>query len=214
MSDFENSWNKKDTPIFSSVKNRITPSDPLKPRIEAAERKIEIQISRMEIALSRISDRDAYIFRKVVLALQRQDAPRASMYANELSEVRKLGTLITQAKLAFLQVVMRLNTVRDLGDAVTVISPIMSVVKNIGSSLSYVIPEAKGEISEINNILSDIMVDAGGISNNSHFNAESTNEEADKILSEASVMAEKRMRELFPAISSSILQNDSESIEI
>ncbi|MFC1754445.1 Snf7 family protein [Thermoproteota archaeon] len=214
MSDFENRWNKKDTPLFSRVKNRITPSDPLKPRIEAAERKIEIQISRMEIALSRISDRDAYIFRKVVLALQRQDTPRASMYANELSEVRKLGTLITQAKLAFLQVVMRLNTVRDLGDAVTVISPVMSVVKNIGSNLSYVIPEAKGEISEINNILGDIMVDAGGIGNNTHINMETTNEEADKILSEASVMAEKRMKELFPAISSSTFQNNSESIEI
>ncbi len=214
MSNFENRWNKEDAPLFSRVKNRITPSDPLKPRIEVAERKIQVQISRMEIALSRISDRDAYIFRKVVLALQRHDAPRASMYANELSEVRKLGTLITQSKLAFLQVVMRLNTIRDLGDAVNVISPVMSVVKNVGSNLSYVIPEAKGEISEINNILSDIMVDAGGLSNNTHINMETTNEEADKILSEASFMAEKRMKELFPAISSSTLQNNSDVLEI
>jgi len=214
MSNFENNWNKVDAPIFSRVKNRITPSDPLKPRIEAAEHKIQVQISRMEIALSRISDRDAYIFRKVVMALQRHDAPRASMYANELSEVRKLGTLITQAKLAFLQVVIRLDTIKDLGDAVTVISPMISVVKNVGSNLSYVIPEAKGEISEINNILSDIMVDAGGLSNNTHINMENTNEEADKILSEASLMAEKRMKELFPAISSSTLQNNSDILEI
>lgn len=214
MSDFEKNWNKKDDPLFSRVKDRITPSNPLKPRIEAAERKIQVQISRMEIALSRISDRDAYIFRKVVLALQRQDTTRASMYANELSEVRKLGTLVTQSKLAFMQVVMRLNTVRDLGDAVTVISPVMSVVKNVGSNLSYVIPEAKGEISEINNILSDIMVDSGGIPNNSHFNSDTTNEEADKIISEASILAEKRMSEMFPAISSSNLQNNKEALEI
>jgi division protein CdvB (Snf7/Vps24/ESCRT-III family) len=84
MSGFADRWQKKDPPLFSKVKDRITPSNPIRPRIEIAERKIKIQMSRMEIALSRISDRDAYIFRKVVLALQRQDPQRASIYANEL----------------------------------------------------------------------------------------------------------------------------------
>ena len=69
MSSFAKRWNKKDPPLFSKVKDRITPSNPLRPRIAIAEKKIKIQMSRMEIALSKISDRDAYIFRKVVLAL-------------------------------------------------------------------------------------------------------------------------------------------------
>jgi division protein CdvB (Snf7/Vps24/ESCRT-III family) len=214
MSGFAKRWQKKDKPLFSKVKDRLTPSNPLRPRIEIAERKIKIQMSRMEIALSRISDRDAYIFRKVVLALQRQDPQRASIYANELSEVRKLGLLVTQAKLALHQVVLRLNTVRDLGDAVTVISPILSVVKNVGSNLSYIIPEAQGEIGEISNILSDVLVDAGEISGNTYINTKSTNEEADKILVEASTLAEKRMNELFPAIATPNLQQEQEQVEI
>ena len=214
MSSFAKRWNKKDPPLFSKVKDRITPSNPLRPRIAIAEKKIKIQMNRMEIALSRISDRDAFIFRKVVLALQRQDRQRASIYANELSEVRQLGILVTQTKLALHQVVLRLNTVRDLGDAVTVISPILSVVKNVGSNLSYVVPEAQGEISEISNLLSDILVDAGGISGNTHINTATTNEEADKILAEASTLAEKRMNELFPAVSTPQLQQEKKQVEI
>ena len=214
MGSFKNNWNNKNPPLFSRVKDRITPSNPLKPRIEAAERKINIQINTMDLALSRISDRDAFIFRKIVFAHQCLDSQRASIYANELSEVRKLGTLVTQAKLVLEQVVMRLDTIKDLGDAVTVISPIMSVVKNVGSDLSYIIPEAKGEIGEINSILSDILVDAGVLGNKTHIDTKTNNEEADNILSEASTLAEKRMNELFPVLPSSHLQKEHETVDL
>lgn len=214
MSGFAKRWRDKDQPIFSKVKDRISPQEPLKPKIAEAERRIKIQMSRIDLALSRIADRDSYIFRKVVLALQRKDVQRASLYANELSEVRKLGKLVTQAKLALQQVVLRLNTVRDLGDAVTVISPVMSVVKNVGSNLSYVIPEAQGEIGEISNLLGDILVNAGNLSGDTYVNVEATNEEADKILSEASALAEERMKQLFPEISSQQLRKQDEAVEL
>jgi|TARA_B100001971_G_scaffold190628_1_gene193534 division protein CdvB (Snf7/Vps24/ESCRT-III family) len=214
MTDFVKQWDKKEPARFSKLKDKMTPSDPFRPKIAIAEKKIKIQMNKMEMALSRISDRDTFIFRKVVLALQRQDRQRASIYANELSEVRQLGILVTQAKLALHQVVLRLNTVRDLGDAVTVISPILSVVKNVGSNLSYIVPEAQGEIGEISNLLSDILVDAGGISGNTHINTATTNEEADKILAEASTLAEKRMNELFPAVSTHQLQQEKKQVEI
>ena len=214
MTDFVKQWDKKEPARFSKLKDKMTPSDPFRPKIAIAEKKIKIQMNKMEMALSRISDRDTFIFRKVVLALQRQDRQRASIYANELSEVRQLGILVTQTKLALHQVVLRLNTVRDLGDAVTVISPILSVVKNVGSNLSYIVPEAQGEIGEISNLLSDILVDAGGISGNTHINTATTNEEADKILAEASTLAEKRMNELFPAVSTHQLQQEKKQVEI
>ena len=214
MTDFVKQWDKKEPARFSKLKDKMTPSDPFRPKIAIAEKKIKIQMNKMEMALSRISDRDTFIFRKVVLALQRQDRQRASIYANELSEVRQLGILVTQAKLALHQVVLRLNTVRDLGDAVTVISPILSVVKNVGSNLSYIVPEAQGEIGEISSLLGDILVDAGGISGNTHINTATTNEEADKILAEASTLAEKRMNELFPAVSTHQLQQEKKQVEI
>ncbi len=214
MSNFAKRWRKNDQPIFSKVKERLTSPEPLRPKIEEAERKIKLQMNRIDLALSRVSERDSYIFRKVVVSLQRKDSQRASVYANELSEVRKLGKLVTQANLALQQVVLRLNTVRDLGDVVTVISPVMSVVRNVGSNLSYIIPEAKGEIGEINNILGDILIDAGNLGGNTAIKVETTNEEADKILSEASALAEQRMQQLFPEVSTPRLARKSLELEL
>ncbi len=214
MRGFAKRWRRDDQPLLSKVRDRITSSKPLKSRIAEAERKIKIQMNKIDLALSRITERDSYIFRKVVMALQRKDPQQASVYANELSEVRKLGKLVTQANLALQQVTLRLNTVRDLGDAVTVLSPAISVVKNVGSNLSYIIPEAHGEISEINNILGDILIDAGELSGNTYMNTETTNEEANKILSDASTLAEKRMKQLFPEISTPQLRRQTEEIGV
>ncbi|MEE9586205.1 MAG: Snf7 family protein [Nitrososphaerales archaeon] len=214
MRGFAKRWRRDDQPLLSKVRDRITSSKPLKSKIAEAERKIKIQMNKIDLALSRIAERDSYIFRKVVMALQRKDPQQASVYANELSEVRKLGKLVTQANLALQQVTLRLNTVRDLGDAVTVLSPAISVVRNVGSNLSYIIPEAQGEISEINNILGDILIDAGELSGNTYMNTETTNEEADKILSDASTLAEKRMKQLFPEISTPQLRRQTEEIGV
>ncbi len=213
MSGFAKGWRSDSKPVLSRVKNRITPNDPLKPKIIEAERLIKIQMSHIDQALARIADRDASIFRKVVASLQKKDIQRASLYANELSEVRKLGKLVTQAKLALEQVVLRLDTIQDLGDAVTVISPIMSVVRSVSSNLTNIMPDAQGEIGEINNILSDILINAGNLSDENRINHETSSEEADKIMDEASSLAEERMRDLFPEVAKQT-QKQSELLDI
>ncbi len=213
MSSFSKRWRREDEPRFSKVRDSVAPPGPLKPRILEAERKISAQMGKIDLALPRIAKRDAEIFRKVVSALQKSDVQRAAVYANELSEVRKLGKILTQAKLALEQVTLRLETIRDLGDVVTVISPAMSVVKNVGSNLSYIIPEAQGEIGEINGILTDILANSG-VGGETCINSETTNEEADKILAEASVLAEEQMKKLFPELANPRLRERSEAVEL
>jgi division protein CdvB (Snf7/Vps24/ESCRT-III family) len=214
MSGFAKNWRSDGKPALSRVKDRITPSDPLKPKIIEAERLIKIQMGRIDQALMRVANRDSYIFRKVVASLQKKDVQRASLYANELSEVRKLGKLVTQAKLALEQVIIRLDTIQDLGDAVMVISPAIAVVKNVGSNLTNIMPDAQGEIGEINNLLGDILINAGNLSGGNLINTETTSVEADKILREASALAEERMKDLFPEVSNRQIQKQREAVDI
>jgi division protein CdvB (Snf7/Vps24/ESCRT-III family) len=214
MGSYGDGWSSENGTSFTRVRNRRKNKNFLRPKIENAEKKIMLQMNKIDIALSRISERDGYIFRKVVLALQKKDSERASIYANELSEVRKLERLITQSKLALHQISLRLNTVRDLGDALNVISPAISVVRNVESNLSYIMPEAHNEIGEINDLLGDILIDAGELSGRNPVNLERTSPEADRILSEASTLAENRMKQLFPEISTPSIQKQPEEIEI
>jgi len=131
------------------------------------------------------------------------------MYANELSELRRMNKMVTQSKLALEQMVLRLNTVSDLGDVVTTLAPATSVVRNVRESLAGVIPEAEGEMGEISGLLSGILVDAGSVGGAS-LNFVAANEEAERALSEAAAVAEARMREGFPDIPQSAVVSEDE----
>lgn len=192
---------KPQQPSFAErVRETVRPAGPLKPRLEQAVRQIQIQVAKLENASQKLKERDTAIFNKVVSAIQRHDMQHASVFANELAEVRKMTKMVTQAKLALEQIILRLNTVQELGDIVVTLTPAMAVIKNVKSGLVSVLPEAEHEISEISGLLSSILVDAGQLGGYT-LNFEAANEDAERILAEASAVAEQRMKEKFPELS-------------
>ncbi len=199
MSQFSSKWDKpRSSPSLGKrIRERIRPPEPLRPRIELATRQIEIQISKLEATSAKLKDKDATLFSKVVLLIRKHDTQHANMIANELSEIRKMSKIVTQAKLALEQVTLRLGTIKEMGDIAVALSPAMGVLKSVRSGISCVVPEGEGEISEISGLLSGILVDASQISSTS-INFESANEEAEKVLVEAGVIAERNIRERFP----------------
>ncbi|MEE9585419.1 MAG: Snf7 family protein [Nitrososphaerales archaeon] len=198
MSNFTKNWVKPQGGSFGEkVRGAVKPSGPLKPRLEQAVRRIQIQVSRLDSASAKMKERDQSIFRKVVSAIQKHDMAHASVFANELSEVRKMNKMVTSARLALEQITMRLNTVQELGDIVVTLTPAMSVIRSVKGGLTSVLPEAESEIGEISGLLSGILVDAGQLGG-STLNFEAANEEAEKIMAEASAVAEQRMKDKFP----------------
>jgi division protein CdvB (Snf7/Vps24/ESCRT-III family) len=198
---FTSRWEKKDQgPGFVDriMRTARTPT-PLKTQIEQANRQIRLLISQLDSAVNRIKQRDSTIFKNVVASLAKHDTQHAAVYANELSEVRKMGKMVTQAQLAMEQISLRLGTITDLGEIANTLAPAVSVIKNMKEGLRLAMPEADREISEISGLLSSVLVDAstaGGFS----LNFEAANEDAQKVLEEASSVAEQRMKESFPEI--------------
>ena len=68
-----------------------------------------------------------------------------------------MNNMITGAKLAMEQIQIRLNTMSELGDVVVTLSPCMSVIKGLGTSLNGLMPEADSSMADLSNILGDIM---------------------------------------------------------
>ncbi|MCQ5377095.1 MAG: Snf7 family protein, partial [Candidatus Methanomethylicia archaeon] len=127
------------------------------------------------------------------------DMDHAKIYANELAEIRKMSKMMIQARMALEQIVMRLSTVTELGDIVVTLAPAMGVIKNVKAGISQLLPEAERELGDISTMLSGILVDAGQ-SGGLSLNFESANEDAQKILGEAAVVAEQRVKEKFPEL--------------
>ncbi len=211
---FTSKWEKKEQgPGFlDRLRGGVRSSPPLKAQIEQANRQIRTLISQLDGTVNRIKQRDSTIFKSVVASLARHDSQHAAVYANELSEVRKMGKMVTQAQLALEQISLRLGTITDLGEIATTLAPAVSVIRSMKQDLTVALPEADREIGEISGLLSSVLVDAGTTTGLS-LNFDAANEDAQKVLEEAASVAEQRMRESFPEIPAGALSyNDEEGL--
>ena len=197
---FAKKWEtrKEEAPFTNRLKDAVKPPGPLKPRLDFAVRRIELQVQKLDQATDRFSQRDKSIFARIVDAYTKHDTARANVFANELAEVRKMEKLIINARLALEQIVLRLRTVSELGDVVSTLGPAVGVLRSVRAGLTSVFPEAENELGEIGNMLSGIMIEAGQGSSGMTLNFDSVNEDASKILTEAATVAEQRVKEKFP----------------
>ena len=198
---FAKKWERKkvEQPFSNRLKDAVKPPGPLKPRLDFAIRRIELQVQKLDQATERFSQRDKAIFARIVDAYTKHDTARANVFANELSEVRKMERLIINGRLALEQITLRLRTVSELGDVVSTLGPAVGVLRSVKTGLSSVFPEAENELGEIGNMLSGIMLEAGQGSGMT-LNFDTVNEDAQKILNEASTVAEQKVKDKFPEL--------------
>jgi division protein CdvB (Snf7/Vps24/ESCRT-III family) len=176
---------------------------PLKPRVEEAQRKLQIQISKLDAISSKMQEKDKVIFNRIVNAMQNHDSHYAKVLSGELSQIRRTNKMVNSAKLAFEQIQLRLNTMTELGDVVVTLSPAMSVIKGIQSGLKTMLPEADQSFGQISELLGGIMSGSSQMASTSEaLRAEastiSLDEEAVDILQEATTIVEESTRGKFP----------------
>ena len=172
---------------------------PLKPRIEEAQRKLQIQVSKLDSISNKLQEKDKVIFSRIVNAMQNHDSHYAKVLSGELSQIRRTNKMVTSAKLAFEQIQLRLNTMTELGDIVVTLSPAMSVIKGIQGGLKTMLPEADQSFGQISDLLGGIMSGSSQMAATEVGTKELTfDEEAIKIIEEASAIVEEDTRDKFP----------------
>lgn len=196
---FAKKWetNRENKEFPTRIREAVRLEGPLKPRMDNAIRRLELQIQRLDQASERFNQKDRTLFAKVVDAYTKHDTAHANVYANELAEVRKVEKLTMNVRLALDQVLLRVRTVSELGDVVSTLGPVIGVLGSIKTRLVGVLPDAENDIGEIANMLSGVMFDAG-TSSGMTLSFNTMNEDATKILSEAATVAEQRINEKLP----------------
>ncbi len=183
--------------------DNIKSTAPLKPKIEDAQKKLQLQISKLDGISNKMQEKNHLIFKRIVYAMQNHDSQYAKVLSNELSQIRKMNKMVSSAKLAMEQIQLRLNTITELGDVVVTLSPAMSVIKGIQGGLSSMMPEADQSFGQISDLLSTIMNDSSQIPNTEISGTGMISEDSMKILEEASMVVEQNMKDKFPDLPSS-----------
>ena len=203
MTRFEKSWAQRETQSVSDkIRDVVKPQGALKPRIQNAVNKLQVQISKMDSMLTRCRERDQLLFKRIVEAMQQHDTVASKTLSNELAEIRKVTRMLGNARMSLEQVQLRLTTIHDLGDAMIAIGPAMTTMKGLRSSLGRFMPEADAELNSMTQTLGGLMTDSLSGDSFSTVESEATNEETEKILQEASAVAEQQIGDKFPSVPS------------
>jgi division protein CdvB (Snf7/Vps24/ESCRT-III family) len=199
MVEFEKAWSGKEGGVQSRLKEALQPKTQLRNRLDSAVRALNLQGRKLDTAGVSLKEKDRRYYNKIVAALKEYDRSKATLYANELAEVRKALRSISQAKLALEQISLRLSTVKDIGDIVVTLAPAMSILKSVRGNLSEIIPQADEEFGNLSDLLSSVLVDAGQMGGTT-LDFSTANEEAERILREAEMRVEEEMRERLPSV--------------
>jgi len=200
MPNFDKTWARQETQsVTGKIRDAVQPQGALKPRIQTAVNKLQVQISKMDSMLGKLHERDAQLFKRIVTAMQQHDTSTSKVLSNELAEIRKVTKMLGNARMSLEQVQLRLTTIHDLGDAMVAIGPAMSTMKGLKSSLGRFMPEADAELNSMTQTLNGLMMDSLA-GDSFSLETDSASEETDKILQEASAVAEQQIGEKFPSV--------------
>ncbi len=153
-----NSWDKVvGESISQKVINKVRPEEPIKNKIDLAQKKLQFQITKLEVINEKLQRKHDMIFEKIVNAQRNNKDGYAHAYAGELTQVRKMKNMVSGAKLSMEQIKLRLDTVSELGDVVITLSPCMAIIRGLAPSLKGIMPEANASMQDLSQILGDMI---------------------------------------------------------
>jgi division protein CdvB (Snf7/Vps24/ESCRT-III family) len=138
----------------------------LKEKISYAIRQIETQRKELDQLRARLDERRRTIFNATVRAIEKSDEMRARLLAGEHVELQKVCHIVNASELALLHIVVRLETLRDVGSVMFVLTTAFKEVKRIGKSIAQITPNLQEAANEINKSFSDVIAELGVLTPN------------------------------------------------
>ncbi|MGQ9513989.1 MAG: Snf7 family protein [Thermoproteota archaeon] len=163
---------------------------------------LEVQVEKLRRISQRMTSRGRELFEICIRAQQQGDNATASMYAGEVAQLRKIASVVMKGELSLEKVALRLRSIRDFRQAIGAVGPAIKVIQQIGSELKDIAPEISTSLIDLDERLDDLIISSGSVPIG--FNERTVlDQEAQKILQEASAVAEQRIRSNFPEMQQS-----------
>jgi division protein CdvB (Snf7/Vps24/ESCRT-III family) len=183
----------------------------VKPKIASTIKEIEMHRRELENLRAKLEQRRKSLFDTTVKAMQSKDEPKASVYANEWSELRKVGKVVYASELALTQVVLRLESIIEVGDVMTHMSMAFKVLRKVNKTVQGMVPSLDQASDEINNALTETMAEMGHVSPSISLNINT--ESGEELVEQARKLAEERAEEMKHSLAIPQIQIQRGSLE-
>lgn len=159
---------------------------------------LKLQQGKLGLATHRLKERDRVLFQTCVSALRNKSKEKASICANELSEVRKLIQFLCNVELAIERVVLRLETIRELSEIVVDLKPALRLLQGVSQELMSVLPDVSSELNQVKDTISETLYSTKLTADESAIPIEMKTVGGQEILKEVSFYLEQKISENLP----------------
>ena len=133
-----------------------------------------------------------------MFALKKNNKDKAAMCASEIAEVRKLVKFLYNVQLAIERVVLRLETIKELGDIVADLKPALRLLQGVSQELFQVLPDVSSELSTVNQTIQDTLHATKLTADENIVGVGKKTEAGEEILKEVSCFIEQKIAETLP----------------
>jgi len=131
-------------------------NDEIKDRLSSVIREIEIHRTNLLTIKDRLEARCKDLLEIVKKESDLKEDAKA--YEIEYSELEKVVQIVNASELALNQLILRLETLKDLGDALYHLSFVLEAMKKIDKSVSGLLPSIEGVFDEFNSTLNETII--------------------------------------------------------
>ena len=168
--------------------------DNIRPKISSTIKEIEYHRKELENLRAKLEQRRKGLFDTTVKAMIAKDQSKADIYAGEWTELRKVGKVVYASELALTQVVLRLESIVDVGDVMAHMSMAFKVMQKVNRAVTGLMPSLDQASEDIRNALNETMVGMSDISPSLQLNINT--ESGAELVEEARKLAERRAEEM------------------
>ncbi|MDT7888363.1 MAG: Snf7 family protein [Desulfurococcales archaeon] len=172
-----------------------------KERAEAVLIMLRNLLSRIDMYISRLEEREKQLFNNVVELTSMGDDMRAKIVAGEVSQIRSVLRHMTAVRYIVEGILLKIENYLALGQAIESLGPAVAVLREIRGIFKGLMPSMELEVQMIESGLKEIISEHGEYIPSSALYTPQASQEAREILEEAYILAEKRLRNTFPLAS-------------
>jgi len=171
----------------------------IKLRLEQSLNQLNAQIMKLKSKYQEMMNKSKEYFEQVVEAMMSGDEDRASIYAEEIAEIRKLANMIMKTQLLLEQVKLRLETIIEVSELIGLVVPLLSLIAEVEDEVSGVAPEAASNLHELASYIQNF-AETTSMINPAQPLQEELSEDVKKVLEEARKAAAEKIKESFPDV--------------
>jgi len=153
--------------------------------------------SRLELVSSKLSKRNKDLFEACAFYMGKGNKARATIYANEIAEIRRVLSFVQHTQLAVERAILRLDTLKVVSPTLESLEGAFGDVKNALGLVANVLPSITPEIGRLTSVVDEILAGTQ-FTLDGYTPTITVDENAEAIIKEAAEVAEQELKARIP----------------